>query len=312
MKLSPLEESKTTTGTTVTVQELIRLREYVSDALHGPRQAQRSLRAGPHRSRFRGRGMDFDEVRAYQPGDDVRNIDWRVTARSGKPHTKLFVEERERPVFLVIDQGISMRFGTRVAFKSVIAARLAALLAWDAAKHGDRIGALLFADSRHTELRPVAGQRGALQFIKALTTAQQQQGGDSASALAHALARLSRTAKPGSLAYLVSDFRYFDTVAERDLARLARHTDLVMILVYDHFEMHAPTPGRYRVSNGQDIVDLIVHPHKPPIHIEQFNAHRQHLEKWCRNHGILFLAIATHESIVEALRAGLFSRRHNR
>lgn len=311
MKLAPIEQLLTT-GTTVSVEELVRLRAYVGEAARGSRQALRTSQAGPHLSRFRGRGMDFDEVRAYQPGDDVRYIDWRVTARTGKPHTKLFAEERERPVFLVIDQGDSMRFGTRVAFKSAIAARLGALLAWHAAKHGDRIGALLFADNRHTELRPLGGQRGALQLIRALATSQHIATSNATSALSHALARLSRTAKPGSLAYLISDFRHFDDSAERDLARLARHIDVVMILVYDPLEMHAPPPGHYRISDGQEVVSLFVQAHQPPSHIEQFTAHRQHLQKWANAHAIAFSAIATDEAVVDILRAGLFLRRRYR
>lgn len=309
MKQSPILPP----GITVSVQELIRLRAYAIDASRSPRQLLRTLQAGPHLSRYRGRGMDFDEVRAYQPGDDVRNIDWRVTARSGKPHTKLFTEERERPVFLLIDQGASMQFGTRVAFKSVVAARIAALLAWDAAKHGDRIGALLFADNHHTELRPLGGQRGALQLISALATLQQALITSSVTgqvhSMTHTLARLSRTARPGSLVYLISDFHYFDSVIERDLARLARLHDMVMIFVYDPLEVRSPPPGYYRLSNGAEFVNLVVEKHKPAEHVEHFIAHRQRLERWAQANAVPFLAIATDESIIDMLRIGLFSPR---
>ena len=125
---------------------------------------------GGYVSPYRGRGMEFEEVRAYQPGDDIRNMDWRVTARTGRPHTKLFREERERPVLFLVDLGPSMAFGTRVAFKSVVAARAAALLAWAARDNGDRIGGIVFAGKRHRELRPAARERGMLPFSRHWST----------------------------------------------------------------------------------------------------------------------------------------------
>ena len=128
----------------------------------GPRGKVLATRNGGHLSRFRGRGMEFDESRIYQPGDDPRNMDWRVTARSGRPHVKLFREKRERPVWLLVDIGPRMRFGTRVAFKSVIAARAAALLAWAAADRGDRVGGMVFDESRSFERRPATRAHGLL------------------------------------------------------------------------------------------------------------------------------------------------------
>ncbi|MEE8339720.1 MAG: DUF58 domain-containing protein [Xanthomonadales bacterium] len=120
-----------------------------------------SALAGAYRSRFRGRGVDFVESRAYLPGDDIRNMDWRVTARTGKPHTKIFQEERERPVLVVVDASPSLYFGTRTRLKSVAAGQLAASVAWAAVRRGDRIGAFLFAGDKHRELRPAGGRRGA-------------------------------------------------------------------------------------------------------------------------------------------------------
>ena len=124
--------------------------------------------SGNYLSAFKGRGMEFDEARPYQPGDDIRSIDWRVTARTGKTHTKLYREERERPVLLWVDYRRSMFFGTQNYFKSVLAAKTAALLAWSAAQHGDRLGGLIFSENIHQELRPQRGKAGTLHFIKKL------------------------------------------------------------------------------------------------------------------------------------------------
>ena len=129
-------------GVRLTVDELLALRRDALGLDLTSRYRVSSTLAGGYRSKFRGRGMDFDEVRTYQPGDDIRNIDWRVTARTGKPHTKLFKEERERPVFLLIDQSKHLFFGSRNALKSVVAARAASLLVWASINAGSRIGGI--------------------------------------------------------------------------------------------------------------------------------------------------------------------------
>ncbi|HEY6130551.1 MAG TPA: DUF58 domain-containing protein, partial [Halioglobus sp.] len=141
-------------GAYVQLNELIALRFPAQQIKLGRRKRALNSLAGPIKSNFRGRGIDFEEVRSYQPGDDIRTIDWRVTARTGSAHTKLFREERERPVMVVIDQRGSMFFGSTHCFKSVLAAQLASLLAWSALHGGDRVGGLVFNDEGHQEIRP--------------------------------------------------------------------------------------------------------------------------------------------------------------
>jgi hypothetical protein len=130
----------------------------------------RSGQSGAYLSKLKGRGMEFDEARLYQPGDDIRTIDWRVTARTGKTHTKVFREERERPVFISVDYRPTMAFATRGVFKSVQAAKLAALLAWAAQQHGDRIGGQIFTDFACQELKPQNGKHAVLRFLNALVS----------------------------------------------------------------------------------------------------------------------------------------------
>ena len=148
--------------------DLIALRGQARRLDLAPRGLVLATRAGGHLSRFRGRGMEFDESRRYQPGDDPRHMDWRVTARAGAPHVKLFREERERPVWLLVDLGPSMRFGTRVAFKSAVAAQAAALLGWAAVERGDRVGGLIFDETRRLERRPAARSSGLLPLLEGL------------------------------------------------------------------------------------------------------------------------------------------------
>jgi uncharacterized protein (DUF58 family) len=209
-------------------------------------------RAGGHLSGFKGRGIDFDQARAYQPGDDIRLMDWRVTARSGKPHTKIFHQERERPVFLLIDQGPHMFFGTKVTFKSIIAAKAAALIAWAAVHNGDRVGAIIFAGQKHIELRPQSRKQGVLPLLKLLTeTSQPQPLTSDTNDFASALLRLRRVARPGSLVFLISDFSHCTAEIKPHLARLAQQTETIACFVSDPLERVPPPPGYYTVSDGE-------------------------------------------------------------
>ncbi|HMB58413.1 MAG TPA: DUF58 domain-containing protein, partial [Xanthomonadales bacterium] len=155
-------------GIHLTATELIALRPRCHALRLPMRQPAASALAGAYRSRFRGRGVDFVESRNYQPGDDIRNMDWRVTARTGRAHTKVFQEERERPVLIVLDASPSLYFGTRERLKSVAAGQLAASVAWSAVRRGDRIGGFLFAPGKHRELRPAGGRRGPMRVIQSV------------------------------------------------------------------------------------------------------------------------------------------------
>lgn len=210
--------------------------------------------AGVHLSRFRGRGVDYLESRSYEMGDDIRNIDWRVTARTGKPHTKIFQEERERPVVALLDLDARMFFATRGRLKSIVAAEIGALIAWAATRRGDRIGGLLFSSALHHEVRPRGGRRGALRFIRVLEQLweeRQTQPVDRTPGLPDALARLRRIVRPGSLVILASDFMGLDESCERHLSRLTQHNDMVALQVLDPIETQVPPAGRYPVSDGK-------------------------------------------------------------
>ncbi len=213
----------------------------------------RAAQSGAYTSRFKGRGMEFDEARLYQAGDDVRSIDWRVTARTGKPHTKVFREERERPVFISVDHREAMHFATRGVFKSVLAAQIAALLAWTAHHHGDRIGGQLFSELDCLELKPRNSKQAVLRFLNAL--AKPVNEGIEPFTLEHVLARLVHHAHPGSLVYLISDFRSFNDKAQNHLIKLSRHCDVVLVFIYDPLECALPNKGRFRFAhNEQEVV----------------------------------------------------------
>ncbi len=216
------------------------------------RSSIRAQQSGGYLSRTKGRGMEFDEVRPYQPGDDIRSIDWRVTARTDKTHTKLFREERERPVFISVDYRASMQFATRGVFKAVQAAKLAALLAWVAQRQGDRIGGQIFTDNSCRELKPQSGKQAVLHFFNCLVKPATEQ---EPIQFEQVIKRLSQHVKPGSLVYIISDFRGINIMTEKLLTKIARHCEVVLILIYDPIESQLPAKGQYRFTdNSTDVV----------------------------------------------------------
>lgn len=246
-------------GIHLTAAELISLRPRCHALRLPMRQAAASSLAGAYRSRFRGRGVDFLESRNYQPGDDIRNMDWRVTARTGKAHTKVFQEERERPVLVVLDASPSLFFGTRCRLKSVAAGQMAAAIAWAAIRRGDRIGGFLFAPGQHRELRPAGGRRGAMRMIQGLVAwlePRQMDGGDY-EPLSAALERVRHAVRPGSLVIVISDFFSMDETCNRHLSRLRQHNDVIGCQVLDAAEHELPQ-GRYPITDGENsaILDM--------------------------------------------------------
>ena len=264
------------------------------------RSRVRAPQSGGYLSRTKGRGMEFDEVRLYQPGDDLRSIDWRVTARTGKTHTKLFREERERPVFISVDYRASMQFATRGVFKSVQAAKLAALLAWVAERHGDRIGGQIFTDHSCRELKPQSGKQAVLHFLNALIKSSEKQEEIN---FEQVMARLSHHAKPGSLVYIISDFRGMSETAQSYLSKLARHCDIILILVYDPLESHLPSKGSYRFTdNSRDIVVDTSDKQRLLNYQQKFQQHCEDLQKLSRKLNVRFLRCASNEDAVQVLR----------
>lgn len=289
-------------GIQITLDELIHARLLAQRLRLAPRNAARAQRGGAHVSRFRGRGMDFDEVRVYQPGDDIRSMDWRVTARTGRPHAKVYREERERPVLFAVDLGSSMQFGTRIAFKSVTAAKAAAFWAWCAARHGDRVGGVLLRDHGSVDCKPRVGHAGVLHLLNALA----EPVGLSTSApklgASQMLERLRPVAHPGSLIVWISDFRGVDATHESALSELRHHSEIVAVQIYDSLEAQLPPPGRYSVSDGQR--SLAFDSSDPALrnaYQQRFARHTQELQAMLNALSIRLLRIATHDDTYAVL-----------
>lgn len=242
--------SQVPNGLSATIPELL---AYQNSCLAKfPPKGVKSNQSGQYISNIRGRGMDFSEVRAYQTGDDVRQMEWRVTARTNEPHIKLYHEEKERPIFILVDYNASMFFGTRVAYKSVIASRFAAMLAFAASHNGDKVGGILFSGSEIKDLRPKSKKYGVLPLIQQLSQFSSTPPNQDEKSLSTILLQLRKVVKPGSLVFILSDFEHLGEQAPALLRRLSLHADIVNCFISDPLERLAPPPGRYELTDGTD------------------------------------------------------------
>lgn len=293
--------------TWISPQRLIQLRHDAGKlALHNSKIHARQ--GGAYMSSFKGRGMEFDESRLYMPGDDIRNMDWRVTARTGVAHTKVFREERERPVLIWLDLNPSMFFATRGCFKSVAAAKIAALLAWSTSAHNDRLGALIFSGEEHIEIKPRRGKSAVLDLIGRTCKHPAWKHSQSARPhnTAHAMSRLRKVTRPGSLVFLISDFRNMNEQAESHLINVARHNDVVLIQVYDPVEAELPPAGSYKVSDGDNDLQLNTADRRlRQEYLLRFEQRQARLARLCRQHRMFLLPVATTEDALTALQQGL-------
>lgn len=237
-----------------TLEALLDMRRHCKDLPSSLRKVPPGQQIGRQLSRLRGRGIDFDQVRQYQPGDDIRNIDWRVTARTRKAHTKVFNEERERPVFVMCEQSPRLFFGTRLCFKSVLAAEAAALIAWMALAHNDRVGGMVYEAQGCHEVRPLRSRRAILQLLSLLLKSNHALSpATSASAdepLNLALRRSREIIRPGSVLYLLCDHAAIDQVSLPLLAALGAHNDLVLLPIHDALEASLPSSPALEFMQG--------------------------------------------------------------
>ncbi len=270
----------------------------------------RAQQNGHYLSSFKGRGMEFDEARPYQPGDDIRNMDWRVTARTNKPHAKVYREERERPVLLWVDFRLPMFFGTQTCFKSVLASQVAAILAWQAISQGDRLGGLIFSEQKHLELRPARGKSATLHMIKQLSDFSLSRLGDQQTAdidrmttvSMHALNRLVHVTRPGSQIFLISDFRHPSNRLEAVVNRLGKHNELQFIHLSDPLEHNLPGGGIYRVTDGSREESFNASDRQTRDNYQtRFIRHQDYLQTLSQKNRGRFISISTNQPLLNSL-----------
>ncbi len=285
------------------IEHLVRLRHGARELTLLPRMTAGAGLAGNRRSSVRGRGMDFEEVRPYQPGDDIRSIDWRVTARTLTPHTKVFREERERPLVLLVDLRPNMFFGSR-KLKSVTACEVAATLAWAGLNTGDRVGGLVFGPGEHRDVRARRDRRSVLLLLHYLSAASialcaRPSGSRPLSTI---LDDGRRVAHPGSTVAVISDFHDLDAACERHLFELARHCDVTLYQIYDDLERELPPAGWYAIRGAGGRIALNTAPTGQRAQFAaDFRARRQHLQQLAARLGLGLLDFASDAPVLATL-----------
>lgn len=267
-----------------------------------------SLLFGRRASHVRGRGLDFEELRGYVSGDDVRSIDWRVTARMQKPYVRVYSEERDRPTMLVVDQRINMFFGSRVSMKSVVAAEVAALAAWRVFQQGDRVGAFVFNDESTEEVKMRRSRATVLRILNRIAHQNQMLRGDSLTEprpqrLNEVIEAVARICHHDALILIASDFDGADQ-ATRDLLRhLAHSNDVVCCLAYDPLAVHLPPAEQLVVSNGELQVEVMLGEERVRKSILEASDKRlRAILSWQHELGVPVLPISTAEDVAQQLR----------
>jgi uncharacterized protein (DUF58 family) len=264
-----------------------------------------SARGGTRLSKQRGRGIDFSEVRPYQPGDDVRTIDWRVTARKNIVHTKVFREERERLTLVVVDQTQSMFFGSRERLKSVAAAEFAALAAWRSIRHNDRVGGVIIGNDELAIHKPYRNVKPLARFLGDLTRLNRALVPGTPTPgrrhMAEALMRVRRLARSHYRIYFISDFEPVGDHWRDSFRALARHNEVVAIRVYDPLERELPPADRYTVTDGRARWQFDAGNRRlRQLYRQRFEDAEAAFESVCRNSRVATASLSTDDNVQQA------------
>lgn len=302
-----------TTRVYTTLDGLVRMQFDARGFSLSSRQPVTSLLSGRHASRLRGRGLTFEELRDYRPGDDIRSMDWKATARLRKPHVRVYSEERERPVLLVVDQRTSMFFGSVRTTKAVAATELAALAAWRALESGDRVGALIFTDDDVVEVKPHRSRTNVLRICHELVRANHQLSSSSSvpesTTLNDAFRRAVNVAKHDHLIVMITDFADADATTRKHGTYLAAHNDCLAVMIYDPLGIQLPVQGEMDASDGQRQIRVPQDRQFEQRFEAAFRETCQQLRDRMGAFRIPILPICTHEPVLDQLRSALGARR---
>ena len=310
-----MKDSKLDNRLYVSILDLVRLKHQAKGFSFLPKHANKNLLVGRKRSTIRGRGLDFIEMRNYLPGDDIRTMDWRVTIRTGKPHVRVYAEEKDRPVLMVVDQRLSMFFGSEWKMKSVTAAELAALTAWRVLEVGDRIGAVLFNNSKIEEFKPSRSQRYLFQILSRISMfncslSSDVEMGEPPVQFHQVLECVEKLVGHDYLVVIISDFSGWSDRALRAIKRITQHNDVIASLVYDSLEDDISQAKGLVVSDGQ--YQLQIDPEKNTLaerYREDFADSHGKIRKELQKNNIPLLPILTNSEVFIQLRHLLGSLR---
>lgn len=295
-------------GAYVTTEQLVALEPNARDFRFTQKAKSHQQLAGRMQSSLRGRGLIFEELRDYLPGDDVRSIDWRVTARTGRPTIRVYGEEKERPALLVVDQRINMFFGSRRALKSVAAAEAAMLCAWRILGSGDRVGGLVFGDTGTGQLRPHRSRNAVIALADLIAEKNAALTADNAQAparqaLDEALHLAANIARHDHLIVVISDFDGHGSTTRDLLLRMSVSNDVICLLVYDPFLLELPKAGQIVVSGGALQAELTLSRDSVRLKVDKFARDRgEELRSWQRELGLPMLPISAAEETAPQLR----------
>ena len=292
-------------GAYVTLEQLLALRFLPNPAaLRAPNARIVGNRAGSKLSKLKGRGVDLAEVRAYQPGDDIRSIDWRVTARTNKPHTKIFREERERPTLIVVDQNQNMFFGSKLRLKSVAVADIAARIAWQTLATGDRVGGLVVGNEEARLHKPYRTTKAVARLLNDIVNLNQALNRNTHRTLSHdeMMLRIRRLARSNYRIFVLSDFSGSVDSWTDHLQKLAKHNSVTAVHIYDPIELQLPPSDHYLVTDGKDRLQFYTGDQGlRSRYKEQFENKVSGLERACQHDSMRYLPIATDTTELDAV-----------
>jgi len=298
-------------GVYVQLDELARLQHKASGFSFLPKQPIHSVLSGRHTSKLRGRGLNFEELRNYLPGDDTRNIDWKVTARTGSPYVRVYTEEKDRTVWLLIDQRVNMFFGSNNRMKSVVAAEAAAISAWRVLSVGDRVGALVFDDSGITVVPPHRSRERVMQILNEVVKKNHALSADpglkpDAGKLNEALKQVSILARHDCLVCLITDGDGINAETRQHITRLSEHNDVLTAFIFDPLEKNIPAAGRLRFADDAGQLEADTSSRKLRTAFQsEFEQRLEQLQTTSRRYSIPLLPLDTCSPVPEQLREAL-------
>ncbi len=293
------------------LKALVALQHQASGFSFLPRQPVHSVLSGRHSSRLRGRGLNFEELRHYRAGDDIRTMDWKVTNRTKKPHVRVYTEEKERPVLLLVDQRINMFFGSQLKMKSVVAAELAAIAAWRVLSAGDRVGALIFNDTGIVETRPQRSRKTVMQILSHTIKANHALSADCGveqnnAQLNLALKESERLCGHDYLVVIISDMSGWNAETVKRIKRIARHNDVMASLVFDPLEKTLPDSSQLVLSDGDMQIQVDVD--KGDLkgkYTDEFVSSVEFLQGELNKHGIPVMPMNTLDPVQDQIRQAI-------
>ncbi len=292
------KSSKNSSNVFVSLQDLLKMEPMAQGfSFLSRKQKVKSILGGKHASKLRGRGLDFEEVRNYVAGDDIRNIDWKVTARTKKTHTKVFSEEKEKPALIIVDQSKSMFFGSQFKTKSVVAAELAALAAFRILKEGDRVGGVVFADNGIDVIFPKRDRKNIFRFFEQIVQRNKELESstpvDFDVALKDVFSKIRNIISHDFLILIISDFHRYSPAVIKQLAYMSRHNDVILAKIYDPIERDLP---KANIIAGSENFQSLLHGSKQKVRqrfLDGFNEEYQQFEAQMTKYRIPIFKIDT-------------------